>query len=397
MRRSVDRIITSHAGSLPRPPDVIALLQARENGGPAFNPEELEAATRRSVAEVVKRQRRVGIDVIGDGEHSKTSFAAYASSRLSGLAPGRQGSFRGPTRDSIAFPETYKDLAQSFGARVKARGYPRPLPDLSCVAPIKFIGHADVRADLANLAASLDGVERGDAFITAISPTNLELYYHNEYYSNEDDYLVALADAMREEYLMIVEAGFLLQIDDPRLITHYNRAPDIGMEECRRFIARRVEVLNYALRGIPPEKIRLHTCYSVNVAPRVHDLELRHYVDLMLAINAQGYSIEGANPRHEHEWQVWEEVKLPDDKLLIPGVITHCSPIVEHPDLVAQRITRFANVVGRENVIAANDCGFATSAAGDEVHAEVAWAKLAALVEGARLASKALWGRAQAA
>jgi 5-methyltetrahydropteroyltriglutamate--homocysteine methyltransferase len=196
---------------------------------------------------------------------------------------------------------------------------------------------------------------------------------------------------MNEEYRAIVEAGFLLQIDDPRLITHYNRTPGLTLEENRKFMALRVEMVNHSLRGIPEDRVRYHTCYSVNVGPRVHDLELEHYVDLMLEIRAQAYSIEASNPRHEHEWKVWEDVKLPDGKILIPGVVSHCVYQVEHPELVAQRIERFANVVGRENVIASNDCGFATSAAGDEVHPDVAWAKMQSLVEGAEIASRRLW------
>jgi 5-methyltetrahydropteroyltriglutamate--homocysteine methyltransferase len=198
------------------------------------------------------------------------------------------------------------------------------------------------------------------------------MYFANEFYESDEDYLVALADAMNEEYRAIVDAGFLLQIDDPRLITHYNRLPGLTLEECRKFIALHVEVVNHALQGIPEDRVRFHTCYSVNVAPRLHDLELKHYVDLMLKIKAQAYSIEAANPRHEHEWRVWEEVKLPPGKILIPGVVSHCVYQVEHPELVAQRIERFAGVIGRENVIAGNDCGFATSAAGDEVHPDVA-------------------------
>jgi 5-methyltetrahydropteroyltriglutamate--homocysteine methyltransferase len=394
MRRSTDRIITSHVGSLPRPKELIALLQAKEAREPGFDPARLAAATRQSTGEVVRRQLDLGIDVVDDGEHSKTSFAAYARLRLSGLAPSDKGNVRGPTRDSLAFPDVYKELREVFGARVVARGYPRPMPALAVVGPLKFTGQAQVQADIDNLAAALDGHAREDAFITAISPTNLEQYYRNEYYPTNEQYLVALADAMHEEYRMIVDAGFVLQIDDPRLITHYNNAPGMSMEECRKFIAERVDVLNHALRGIPEEKVRFHTCYSVNVAPRVHDLELRHYVDLMLRIKAQVYSVEAANPRHEHEWQVWEDVKLPAGKILMPGVVSHCVTLVEHPELVAQHLIRYAGVAGRENVIAGNDCGFATAAAGDEVHPDIAWAKLAAMVEGARIASRKLWGKA---
>jgi 5-methyltetrahydropteroyltriglutamate--homocysteine methyltransferase len=227
--------------------------------------------------------------------------------------------------------------------------------------------------------------------MTAISLSNLELYYENKYYKSDEEYLAALADAMRVEYQAIVDAGLILQIDDPRMATHYNRAAGASIEQCRKFIALRVEAVNYALRGLAPERVRFHTCYSVNIAPRVHDLELKHFVDLMLRINASAYLIEAANPRHEHEWQLWQEAKLPDDKILVPGVVSHCIHLVEHPELVAQRIMRFAGAVGRERVIAGTDCGFGTSGAGDEVHPEVAWAKLAALVEGARLASQRLY------
>jgi 5-methyltetrahydropteroyltriglutamate--homocysteine methyltransferase len=254
-----------------------------------------------------------------------------------------------------------------------------------------------VRADIENLKAALAGVDAEEAFITAISPSNLELYYENRYYASDAEYLAALADAMHEEYRAIVDAGFLLQIDDPRMATHYNRTPDASIEDCRKFIALRVEAVNHALRQIPEDRVRFHTCYSVNVAPRAHDFELKHFVDLMLQVRAGAYVIEAANPRHEHEWQVWEHVKLPDGKLLVPGVVSHCIHLVEHPELVAQRIARFAGVVGRERVIAGTDCGFGTSGAGDEVHAEVAWAKLAALVEGASLASGRLWGEVSSA
>jgi 5-methyltetrahydropteroyltriglutamate--homocysteine methyltransferase len=218
------------------------------------------------------------------------------------------------------------------------------------------------------------------------------MYHRNEYYASEEEYLVALADAMHVEYQAIVDAGFILQIDDPRLATHWDRYPEISVEECRRFVGQCVEVINHSLRGISPDRVRFHTCYSTNVAPRVHDFELRHFVDLMLEIHANAYSFEAANPRHEHEWAVWESVSLPPDKVLVPGVVSHCVALVEHPELVAQRIERFASVVGPERVIASNDCGFATAGAGDEVHPDVAWAKLEALVEGAGRASARLFG-----
>ena len=260
-----------------------------------------------------------------------------------------------------------------------------------CSGPITYIGQEELTADIENLKLALKDVAVEEVFITAISPSNLELYYENRHYASSEEYITALADAMHVEYKAIVDAGFLLQIDDPRMATHYNRAVDASIEDCRKFIALRVEAVNHALRGIPEDRVRFHTCYSVNIAPRVHDFELKHFVDLMLKIRAQAYLIEAANPRHEHEWQLWQHVKLPDRKILVPGVVSHCVHLVEHPELVAQRIVRLANVVGRERVIAGTDCGFGTSGAGDEVHPDVAWAKLRSLVEGARLASRELW------
>jgi 5-methyltetrahydropteroyltriglutamate--homocysteine methyltransferase len=264
---------------------------------------------------------------------------------------------------------------------------------LRCSGPISYVGQAEVAADIANLKAAMAETQAQEGFITALSPSNLEVFYRNDYYRTAEEYLVALADAMHEEYKAIVESGLVLQIDDPQLVTYYDRTPGIGLEECRKFIAHRVEILNHALRGLPEDRVRFHTCYSTNIAPRVHDLELKHYVDLMLKINASAYSFEASNPRHEHEWAVWEQIKLPEGKVLLPGVVSHCVSLVEHPELVAQRIVRYAKIVGRENVIASTDCGFGTSAAGDELHPDVSWAKLDALVQGARLASAELWGQ----
>jgi len=393
MKRSHSRILTTHTGSLPRPADLVNVLNEKELGR-EYDRSAYAHRVRQAVREVVERQAGAGIDVIDDGEHSKINWMAYARGRISGLeeidSPVR---FRGATRDSIQFGAAYEDMKLMLAARSselvpKRTVRPRALV---CTGPITYVGREEVEADVANLRASLQDVNAEEAFITAISPSNLELYYENRYYRSDEEYLTALADAMRVEYETIVEGGFLLQIDDPRMATHYNRTPDASIEECRKFIALRVEAVNYALRGIPPDRVRFHTCYSVNIAPRVHDLELKHFVDLMLQIQAGAYLIEAANPRHEHEWQVWEEVRLPEDKVLIPGVVSHCIHLVEHPELVAQRLIRFANLVGRERVIAGTDCGFGTSGAGDEVHPQVAWAKLEAMVEGARLASRRLW------
>ena len=392
MKRSTSRILTTHCGSLPRPRELLAPLHAKDGGDP-YDADDLARRVHSSVIEVVRKQADLGIDVVDDGEHSKSSFAHYARARIGGIERRNEPPrYMGvPTRDALAFPGVYEEMRVMFNARAEKIGKPRALLAMVCTGPIKYIGQKDLKADLANLKQAIEGLNVAEAFVTAISPTNLEMYLPNEYYRSEEEYLGALAEAINEEYRAIVDAGFLLQIDDPRLITYYNRTPGISLEENRKFMALRVEMVNHALRGIPEDRVRFHTCYSVNVGPRIHDLELRHYVDLMLKIKAQAYSIEASNPRHEHEWKVWEEVKLPEGKILIPGVVSHCVYQVEHPELVAQRIERFASVVGRENVIASNDCGFATAAAGDEVHADVAWAKLKSLVEGAEIADKRLW------
>ena len=393
MKHSEQRILTTHTGSLPRPPDLVAALNAKELGEP-YEPRALEQRVQRAIAEVVRRQADTGLDIINDGEHSKVSWMAYARARLSGLEEiDSPVSFRGATRDSLAFPGAYEDMKAMLAGRSGALVAKRTVRPKAwvCTGPIAYIGQDELRADIANLRAALKGVNAEEAFMTAISPSNLELYYENRYYATAEDYLAALADAMHVEYAAIVDAGFVLQIDDPRMATHYNRTPNASIEECRRFMALRVECVNRALRGIPEDRVRFHTCYSVNIAPRVFDFELKHFVDLMLNIRAGAYAIEAANPRHEHEWEIWRDVKLPDDKILIPGVVSHCIHLVEHPELVAQRLARFASVVGRERVIAGTDCGFGTSGAGDEVHPDVAWAKLGALVEGARIASKRLW------
>jgi 5-methyltetrahydropteroyltriglutamate--homocysteine methyltransferase len=392
MKRSDRRILTTHVGSLPRPREMLLPLHAKESGE-QYDAAGLGREIAAAVSAAVRRQADLGIDVINDGEHGRASFATYANTRIGGLEremhPPRHISR--PTRDAIEFPAVYEEMRRMFGARRALTGRPEDAVSLVCTGPIKYVGHEEVQADIAHLKAATAGVPAEEVFVTAISPTNLEMYFENRYYKSDQEYLFALAEAMREEYRAVVDAGFVLQVDDPRLITHYNRMPGITLEENRKFIELRVEVLNHALQGIPEDRVRFHTCYSINVAPRVHDLEMKHYVDLMLKVHAQGYSIEAANPRHEHEWRIWNEVKLPDNKILIPGVVSHCVYQVEHPELVAERIERFASIVGRERVIAGTDCGFATSRAGDELHPDVAWAKLKSLVEGARIATSRLW------
>ena len=388
--RSNDHIIVTHCGSLPRPEPLLPLLSARDSGHP-YDADELARCISESVREVVRRQVDLGVDVVNDGEHSKMSFTLYTGARLAGFEPVDEPgapSVRSPSRDEREFAAVYAEQRAMYAARPSAMRRWKVRRGYVCVGPIRYAGQAAVQADIENLRNAMRTSGAGEGFLTALAPSNVAPHYQNAYYTTEEEYLVAIADAMHEEYRAIVDAGFVLQIDDPRLATYYDRTPDASLDQCRAFIARDVELVNYALRGLPEDRVRFHTCYSTNVAPRVHDLELKHFVDLMLGIHAGGYSIEAANPRHEHEWQVWEDVRLPDDKVLIPGVVSHCITLVEHPDLVAQRIARFASVVGRERVLASNDCGFATSAAGDEVHPDVAWAKMQALCEGARLASR---------
>lgn len=401
MKKSDNRILTTHTGSLPRPLGMAAPLYAQD-AGHDHDREALAKEIKQSVTDIVRRQIDLGIDIINDGEQSKFNFIAYGRARLGGLSPNPNPvTTMGASRDARAFPQTYAEMASMNAARSPEVANRRKLPAVSTIstAPVTYVGQAEVARDIANMNSAVQaaGKTPADLFMTAISPNNLEYYHRNGYYKTDDEHLEAIANAMNVEYRTIVDAGFVLQIDDPRMATHYNREPDASIEDCRKFIARRVEVVNLALKGIPRDRVRFHTCYSVNVAPRVHDLELRHYIDLMLRINAQAFSFEAANPRHEHEWALWRETKLPDDIILIPGVVSHCLHLVEHPELVAQRIERYAGIVGRDRVLAGNDCGFATSAAGDEVNQEVAWAKLEALVEGARIASARLWSHSVAA
>jgi 5-methyltetrahydropteroyltriglutamate--homocysteine methyltransferase len=391
MQRSTDRIITTHCGSLPRPDGLMGMLAAEE-AGEYVDEQELARHVGASVGNVVRRQAAAGIDVINDGEHSKMSFTTYTASRLGGLerTPLASGE-RGPTRDSEQFPAVYDEMRVMYAARPSNVRKRRSRVSLACTGPITYTGQKRVQADIHYLKEAMRATAATEGFITALSPTNVAPHYRNEYYRTEEEYLIAIADAMHEEYAAIVEAGFVVQIDDPRLATFYDRNPGLSIEECRAWMAGSVEIVNHALRDLPEDRVRFHTCYSTNVAPRANDLELKHFVDLMLRIHAGAYSFEAANPRHDHEWRVWEGADLPDDKVVIPGVVSHCITLVEHAELVAERICRFASVLGRERVIASNDCGFATSAAGDEVHPDVAWAKIDALSEGARLASRRLW------
>ncbi len=386
MKSSADRILTTHVGSLPRPDDLFETMLARMDGK-AVDEAAYAARVRRAVEQCVRRQVDVGLDVVSDGEMGKPSFITYAASRLEGLQ-SREGFRPSPfanTRETADFPEYYQSaLAQQVSARRR-----RALT--VCTGPIAYKGHAALKADFGILKAALAGAGAAEAFVPSIAPSNVEATTPNEYYPTAEAYVHAIAAAMREEYRAIVDAGFVLQIDDPFLVTYYITRPDLGIAECRKWAELRVEALNAALAGIPEERIRFHTCYSINMGPRVHDMQLKDIVDIILKVRAGAYSFEAANPRHEHEWEDWKRVRIPDDKILIPGAITQSTVLVEHPELVAQRIARYAAIVGRERVIAGADCGFASFAGSNEVHPSIVWAKFKSLVEGARIASARLW------
>ncbi len=377
------RILTTHTGSLPRPDALSGLLFARMTKKP-YDTGELAHLTTEVVRTIVKTQADLGIDIVSDGEQSKTSFQAYAADRLAGIeaitpAPGERR-----TRENIAFPAFYRDGAHSGSAK----------PRWACTGPIKYVGHEALAADLQNLKRALQGASSVDAFMPSVSPSSCAGFMENRYYKSDEEHVFAVAEAMREEYEIIAAAGFQVQIDDPRLAMHYMLSPDEDVEQARAWARRRVDVLNHALRNIPPERVRHHTCYGINMGPRVSDMEMKDLADIIVTIRAGFYSFEMANPRHEHEWRIWEHIKLPDDKVLIPGCITHASVIVEHPELVAERIVRLAKVVGRERVIAGTDCGFASTLVPGqrpEIEAEIVWAKFKSLAEGARIASEALW------
>jgi len=386
MKLSTDRILTTHVGSLPRPDDLFELMLARMDGKPVDEKTYAERV-RKAVKDTVHEQVAAGIDVVNDGEMGKPSFITYAASRLEGLEK-REGNRPSPfanTRETRDFPEYYQSaLAEQVTARRR-----RAL--MVCAGPIKYKGQAALNAELQTLKAALQGSGATEAFVPAIAPSNIETTTPNEHYKTAEEYVFAIADAMREEYKAIVDAGFLLQIDDPFLVTYYIMRPELSIADCRKWAEVRVEALNAALKGIPADRIRFHTCYSVNMGPRVHDMQLKDIVDIILKVDAAAYTFEAANPRHEHEWEEWKRAKIPDDKVLLPGVITQSTVLVEHPELVAQRLCRFADVVGRERVIASADCGFASFAGSNEVHPSIVWAKFKSLLDGSRIASKKLW------
>ena len=386
MKRSSDRILTTHVGSLIRPPALRAFLSAKEASEP-FDHAAYAKCLKDSVAEVVRKQADIGIDVISDGEFGKAiSWAQYALFRLGGFKrrpfAGGNPFTRGVDRTRFA----------EFYAELDSRDKVETVLDSVVVAPITYTGQAELQQDIDNFKGSLRGVDVVEAFLPVAAPSSVIPDRKNEYYKRDDDLQQAVADAMHAEYKAIIDAGLLVQLDDARAAVSYDRmVPPKSLTEYRAWLARQVEITNHAIKGLPREKIRYHVCWGSWPGPHSSDVAFKDIADLVLKVRAGGYSIELANPRHEHEWRLWEHLKLPKDTILIPGVISHATNIVEHPELIAERIVRLARLVGRENVIASTDCGFAQVTYFARVHPQIMWAKLEALVDGARLASDELW------
>ena len=391
MKRSTSRIRTTHTGSLPRPAEMLDTMRAQA-AGQAWDSRAYEAALTRHVADIVRKQVEAGIDVVNDGECSKPSFQTYVAERLEGfearMPPGGLPVPTGPMgvdgRDAQLFPDFYRNVLENNPFKNTIRVAPRV-----CVGPIRYVGHEQLQRDIRNLKTAMTAAGADEGFLPASAPvTSLK----NEYYKTEEDFITAYGDAMRQEYKAILDAGLLLQIDFPTLVSNWDIAgKTMSLADYRKWAEIRIGYLNHALRGLPEDRIRFHTCYGVNFGPRVTDLQFEDLADLIFTIKAGAYSFEAANPRHEHEWHVLERIKLPDGKILIPGVVTHSNVMIEHPETVADRIERWARVAGRENVLFGNDCGFQSTAGNTEIPITVAWAKLQALGEGSRIASKRLW------
>jgi 5-methyltetrahydropteroyltriglutamate--homocysteine methyltransferase len=386
MKTSTGGILTTHVGRLERPEEITRAIEAGTMGRPTSA--EFCGKRAAAVGDVVRAQAHAGIDIVNDGEFGKLGFLSYLHGRLSGFErlpekPGDLGIIERAARDRIHFPGFYAELNKG------PMHFKSPGTDIErgmkwvCTGPIEYVGRRELHEDLANLAAATKCSEVQDAFVPATSPVMQE---DNHYYASDEEFGIAAADAIREEYKMIVDAGFILQIDDPFLPVEWEMLPSISVKDFRKHAERHVEFINYALRDIPEDRVRYHICWGSWHGPHASDIELRDIVDLLLKVNAQAYLFEAGNARHEHEWEVWEDVELPDGKILIPGVVSHATNTVEHPRLVAQRILKFAGVVGKEHVIAGTDCGL-----GYRVHSEIAWAKLKALGDGARIATSELW------
>jgi len=381
MKRSTERILTTHTGSLPRPPELVSMLEGKEDGLD-YNQKDFDQLVRSAVADIVKLQVEAGIDIISDGEQGKPSFATYVKDRLNGF--GGVNTKPRVFGDRVAYPEWSGTTIPS-----KLMTSARPL----CTSDLTWKDRDAITTDIENFRAALSANSAVDAFIPAASLGIIAEIISNEHYSTENAYLYALADAMKVEYEAIANAGFVLQIDAPdAAMGRHAQFWDKSLKEFRSALAMRIEAQNYALANIPDDQVRFHLCWGNYEGPHTSDVPLQDIVDLILNVNVGAYSVEASNPRHAHEWQVWQDVKLPEGKTLIPGVIDSTTNFVEHPEVVAERITRYANLVGKENVIAGTDCGYGTSAGLAKVHPTVMWAKFRSQAEGARLASESLWG-----
>jgi 5-methyltetrahydropteroyltriglutamate--homocysteine methyltransferase len=400
----VDRILTTHTGSLIRPPELLEFIAAMARGEDV-DQAAYEQALKQAVSDVVSRQVDAGVDVINDGEMGKTNWIIYLYERVTGLEARsvdlESTSILPPSRDRQAFPGFYAQHDAEFDkANRESLGMDEEAADAAgaegkvwvCTGPIEYDTTA-LERDIANFKEALEGHDYVDAFLPVVAPASA-YWLENEHYGTEEEFVYALADALHEEYKGIIDAGLLLQVDDAVLMHEADSIMSLGgsWEDYRKWAELRVDALNHALRGLPEDRIRYHVCWGSWHGPHAYDPPLEDVVDLILKVNAGYYAMEQANARHEHEWRVWEDVKLPDGKKLIPGVVTHHTNVVEHPDLVAQRLTRLAKLVGRENVLGGTDCGFAQGSFIQRVHPEIQWAKLAALAEGARLATRELWG-----
>ena len=381
MKRSESRILTTHTGSLPRSPELQELLRSRLDPK-AGEAEEFRTGVDEGVADAVAKQFEIGIDVINDGEQGRVQYATYVKDRLTGF-DGEQLLRARPRIDMVDFPEFAAQSGVSSSATI-------PWP--ACTGPIAWKDKDAVHRDIQRLQAATSGVKSEEVFITAASPGVIANFLVNEHYPSEEEYLYALAEVMKDDYKAIVDSGLLLQIDCPDLaMTRVTQFSDLSQEQFIKIVEIHVEVLQYALAGLAPDRMRLHLCWGNTEGPHHYDVPLKEIINIVLKAPPLGISFEGANPRHAHEWKVWEDVKLPDGKVIIPGVLDTTTNFIEHPELIAERIVRYAGVVGKENMMVGSDCGFGTSAWGRRVESRIAWAKLEAMVEGARLASQELW------
>jgi 5-methyltetrahydropteroyltriglutamate--homocysteine methyltransferase len=384
LQQNTDRITTTHVGSLPRPHDLLDMMKARLEGR-GYSEDTYQAHVRTAVAECVRKQVATGIDIPCDGEQSKSGFFTYVRERLDGFEARPQQRRTTFAAEVAAFPEYYEHYFRT----AMLGGSVAPVVPLVCTGPIRYRGEAALQRDIDNLKAALSGVPHHAAFMPAVAPSGVG---SNEFYNTDEAFFLAVGAALHTEYQAIVDAGFILQIDDPFLSDLFGD-PTFDAAQRRTRAEIYVAAINASLHDIPPERVRYHTCYGINHGPRIHEAALADVAGYMLRVNAGAYSFEAANARHEHEYHLWETVKLPPDKVLIPGVITHSSNIVEHPEWIAERLVRFARLVGRENVVAGADCGFSSQATYQpEVHPTVIWAKFEALRDGARIATRALWG-----